>query len=165
MNEFLRWYVPFSISDDSVRHVLKSAKSHGQKFYCIDTLGAKAEVDRYYRSGFFTELWKENTIRNLLAADKILFQYKYEDLHSVDLNMEVVGLIGDAALSFVDHEKSFAPGFKWEVKNFKVFAENVFSINLFLDSGWGPVHEWAIQLVLEHGQLKINDVSYPILVD
>jgi len=157
VNEFLKWYTVFSIKDDKMRHVLKNVSKHAQR---IDTLGARAEVNRYYRSGFLTKSWKENAIKDILAGDTILARLHTDDEIWMGGNSVPYGVIGDPVLGLMGHENWFmGRGYKWEVNGFERLKEGGFSVNLFLHIDNNQVNKWVIHLLIENGQLKFSWVS------
>ena len=159
INEFLQWYTIFSVANDSVRKVLKLVPSHIKR---IDTLGAAQKVNRYYQSGFFTRSWKRRVLEDILAFDKVLSQIKTDDNLHIEFATDYPphGVLGDPALGLVDHQKMFGSNlYKWVVNGFKIKKGGEYEINLFFDSGWGLVHKWIIQILIENGKPKINSVS------
>lgn len=158
VNEFLKWYVSFAKTDDSLRHVQKLVRKHGTEYYRIDTLGAEKEVNRCHQSGFFTRSWKEHEIRGLLAADRALSKIKTNNVAAFG-DIAVPGLVGDPVLSLNSPKGWFQPGYKWQVKRLKRLGHGIISVDLLLDSGWGPTEEWTIYLKPEGGQLRIDRVS------
>ncbi len=159
MNDFLKWYVPFSMADDSERHVLKFVRMRGKKVYRIDTLGTKEDIEKYYGSGFFTKSWKDHTMKNLLAADTELVKLRTDDELVLADNVDISGVMGDLVLSLAGHSNWFMYGYKWEVKGYKTLRADESSIDLFYMRSPTLVNKWTFHLVLEHGQIKIDHVS------
>lgn len=158
MHEFLKWYTSFAVRDDSIRRVVKLVRLNGREVYRIDSLGVEEDVNRCVQSGFFTKSWKDHIIKNLLAADKTLSKMNTSNVVAFG-DIGVPGLIGDPILSLGSPKKWLQSGYKWHLKAFRRLRNAVTSVDLLLDSGWGPRDEWTIYLRADHGQLKIYRVS------
>ena len=157
VTELCNWYAKYSLSDESLRHTLQQLTPRIKR---IDTLGVKREVNRYYKSGFFTRSWKEQTIKNALAADTILAWMKTNDEAEMEEYVyKIPGVIGDPIFSLASHRYRFEEsGYEWDIKEFHDNGDGTFSVNVYLITE-DKVGRWPLELVIEGNEVKINRIG------
>ena len=169
VNEFLKWYIRFSIDDETARHPIKYVLVSDKKVWHVDTVNVVADIERYYKTGFFTKSWRKNAISEILAADTLLnglIADQESDFEDSDLGLvKGLTLTSDPVLGLGGHRAWFdstyilGNTFEWKINGFETTRKGVFSIDLFLYKGIPGANKWTLQLVFDNGKLKIDKVS------
>lgn len=165
MQNFIKWYKTHFLAHVQLRDtsisILKEIRMHGKDVLRIDTLGCEEYVDSYYKSGYFTDSWRERNLKRLLATDKILAKRLVNDWGEL---YDIKVLNGDPVLGYQTCQDCYDTTFtKWEVRNCRPQGKEAFSIDLisrFASSG--NENRWTFRIILEGGQLKIDSISTSI---